>query len=66
MLGSATLSLVFVANGTFDAYFEEDIMLWDVAAGLALVAAAGGEIEVQAGSFKHAVTATATNGIFSI
>ncbi|SVE58668.1 uncharacterized protein METZ01_LOCUS511522, partial [marine metagenome] len=42
MFGSAALSLAFVACGKSDSYFEEDIAIWDVAAGLALVRAAGG------------------------
>jgi myo-inositol-1(or 4)-monophosphatase len=42
LLGSAALSLAYVACGRVDAYTEEDIMLWDVAAGVALVRAAGG------------------------
>jgi myo-inositol-1(or 4)-monophosphatase len=42
LLGSAGLSLAYVACGRCDAYFEEDIMIWDVAAGIALVKAAGG------------------------
>jgi myo-inositol-1(or 4)-monophosphatase len=42
MLGSAALSLAWVADGRLDAYYERDIMLWDVAAGAALVSAAGG------------------------
>lgn len=44
MIGSAALSLAFVAEGKVDAYYEKDIKIWDVAAGLALVKAAGGEI----------------------
>ena len=62
MIGSAVLSLAMVARGVFDAYYEEDIMIWDVAAGLALVAAAGGYVEVKAGNNPHSVTAKATNG----
>lgn len=42
MIGSAALSLAYVASGRFDAYFEESIWWWDVAAGLALLEAAGG------------------------
>ncbi|WP_020592885.1 inositol monophosphatase family protein [Kiloniella laminariae] len=42
MIGSAALSLAQVACGRADAYHEENIMFWDVAAGLALVSAAGG------------------------
>ena len=46
MLGSAALSLAYIAGGRLDIYCEEDIMLWDVAAGAALVAAAGGAIQL--------------------
>jgi myo-inositol-1(or 4)-monophosphatase len=42
LLGSAALSLAYVASGRIDAYFEDDIMYWDIAAGVALVKAAGG------------------------
>jgi myo-inositol-1(or 4)-monophosphatase len=44
LLGSAALSLAYVASGRADAYLEKDIMLWDVAGGLAIVKAAGGRI----------------------
>lgn len=44
-IGSASLSLAYVASGKADAYYENGIMLWDVAAGLALVEAAGGKTE---------------------
>lgn len=44
MLGSAALSLAYVAAGNVDVYYEKNIKIWDVAAGLALVKAAGGEI----------------------
>ena len=47
LLGSAALSLAYVASGRADAYHEEDIMLWDVAAGIALVNAAGGCTSVE-------------------
>jgi myo-inositol-1(or 4)-monophosphatase len=47
LLGSAALSLAYLACGRVDAYSEEGIMLWDVAAGLALVRAAGGWISVE-------------------
>jgi len=42
LLGSAALSLAYVACGRCDAYTEEDIMFWDAAAGIALVKSAGG------------------------
>ena len=37
LLGSAALSLAWVAIGRFDAYSEEEIYLWDIAGGLALI-----------------------------
>jgi myo-inositol-1(or 4)-monophosphatase len=42
MLGSAAISLLQVARGSADVYAEQNIMLWDVAAGLAIVEGAGG------------------------
>ena len=42
MFGSAVQSLLHVALGKVDCYFEKDIMIWDVAAGLLLVQEAGG------------------------
>lgn len=65
MIGSAALSLALVADGTFDAYLEEDIMRWDVAAGLALVLAAGGNVRLHPGRSPLSVHASASNGAFS-
>lgn len=47
MLGSAALMGCFVAEGKVDAYMEDEIMLWDVAASAAIVKAAGGTVEIQ-------------------
>ena len=41
-LGSAALMLAYVACGRCDAYAEDGIAIWDVAAGLAILTAAGG------------------------
>ena len=51
MLGTAALSMAWVAEGRLDAYFEKDIMIWDVAAGAALVRDAGGICIMRPG--KH-------------
>lgn len=45
LLGSAALSLAWLAQGRLDAYSEEDIYLWDIAAGLPIVLGAGGSAE---------------------
>jgi myo-inositol-1(or 4)-monophosphatase len=62
LLGSAALSLAYIAAGRGDAYFERDIRIWDVAAGLALVRAAGGAFVAAPSSVAHALTVYAHNG----
>jgi myo-inositol-1(or 4)-monophosphatase len=53
LLGSAALMSSFVGIGYFDIYVEDDIMLWDIAAGAAIIKAGGGEISYKPnGSFK--------------
>ncbi len=47
MLGSAALDIAYVACGRLDAYIEHSISLWDIAAGLLLVPAAGGKVNLQ-------------------
>ena len=47
MLGSAALMMTYVAAGRVDAYAEDDIMYWDIAAGAALVEAAGGWVQMR-------------------
>lgn len=47
MFGAAAVSGVFVASGKVDAYFEEEIMLWDVAGATAITKAAGGACELE-------------------
>lgn len=42
--GAAALDLAFVADGTFDGYWEQNLKAWDVAAGLVLLAEAGGTV----------------------
>ena len=43
-LGSAALDLAYVACGRFDGYYEYNLSPWDVAAGVLLVAEAGGRV----------------------
>lgn len=67
MLGTAALSLAYVACGRVDAYWEEGIKLWDVGAGLALVRAAGGWITctpAASGGFARDVRAAADARLF--
>jgi myo-inositol-1(or 4)-monophosphatase len=48
MIGSAATALAYVAAGRAEAYRESGSMIWDVAAGCALVKAAGGEYRIGA------------------
>mgnify|MGYP001464171118 FL=1 len=42
--GCASLDLAYVASGRYDGYFQNNLNLWDVAAGIILVKEAGGII----------------------
>lgn len=42
--GSAALDLCLVADGTYDGYWEKKVRPWDIAAGAAIVLAAGGRV----------------------
>ncbi len=42
--GCAALDLAYVAAGRYDGYFQKDLNLWDIAAGIILVEEAGGVI----------------------
>jgi myo-inositol-1(or 4)-monophosphatase len=65
LLGSAALSLAYVACGRSDVYYEKDIMLWDVAAGIAIVAGAGGKADYKEGAKKYSLHVYASNGLLS-
>ena len=40
--GCAALNLAYVASGRYDGYFQHNLKLWDIAAGIILVEEAGG------------------------
>ena len=46
MIGSAAMAAVYVAAGKAERYQEKGIFLWDIAAGAAIVIAAGGKISI--------------------
>ena len=61
LLGSAALSLAYVACGRVDVYMENDIKIWDVAAGIALVKAAGGMVKYTPTGKKNIYRIKASN-----
>ncbi len=44
MMGSAALALAYISCGRLDAYIEEQISIWDIAAGQLLVERGGGKV----------------------
>ena len=62
--GSASIDLCFVADGTYDGYWERSLHAWDLVAGAAIVQAAGGTVTSLDGSEArlHTGNIVATNG----
>ena len=61
MIGSAAMASVYVASGKAEAYKENGIFLWDIAAGAAIVEAAGGKISISNLQTDFRVDANFTN-----
>jgi len=61
-MGSAALDLAYVAAGRLDAYIEQGVSIWDVAAGALLVEEAGGQVRITAGDPKGKLHLVASNG----
>jgi myo-inositol-1(or 4)-monophosphatase len=63
--GSAALDLCLVADGTYDGYWENKLKVWDVAAGTAIVVAAGGRVTNYVGDHADVSVGQiiATNGL---
>ncbi len=67
LLGSAALSLAYVACGRADAYMEKGIRIWDVAGGLAILAASGGRFDIKpAGKSVNSYQVVARNSFLKI
>jgi myo-inositol-1(or 4)-monophosphatase len=49
-LGSASIDLAYVACGRFDLFFEYDLKIWDIAAGMLIVREAGGRFSDFSGN----------------
>lgn len=63
MIGSAACALANVAAGRADRYREMGAMLWDVAAGCALVEAAGGRVAIDGAALDKPLVVEADNGV---
>ena len=61
MIGSAAMASVYVASGKADLYTEKTTYLWDVAAGAAIVNAAGGRAIISNKNDKFQVDVSFSN-----
>jgi len=61
-MGSAALDLAYVASGRLDAYIEQGVSIWDVAAGALLVEEAGGQVRISPGEPEGKIHLVASNG----
>jgi myo-inositol-1(or 4)-monophosphatase len=63
IMGSAALALTYVATGRLDAYLEEGVRLWDIAAGGLILECAGGEFYHVPIPGNHTYHVIANNGL---
>src|SRR5881409_1859580 len=67
LLGSAALDMAYVACGRLDAYIEQGISLWDIAAGWLLVENAGGTVDLRPrADMKDKYSIVASNGLIDL
>jgi myo-inositol-1(or 4)-monophosphatase len=67
VLGSAALDMAYVACGRFDAYIEQGISLWDIAAGKILIETAGGSVDLRPrADMKDKYSIVAFNGVIDL
>ena len=62
MLGSAAMASAFIASGKADVYKEKNSYIWDVAAGAAIVKAAGGYVSLTNQNESFQVDVFFSNG----
>ena len=64
--GSAALDLAYVGSGRFDGYFQNNLNLWDIAAGSLIVKEAGGTInDIDYSKIENINVRASSNNIFS-
>lgn len=66
MLGTAALSLTWVALGRFDGYEEDGISWYDVAGGLALIAGAGGSVSVVGDAIEQPLRVSGRSAAYAL
>ena len=67
LMGSAALDMAYVACGRLDAYIEQGVSLWDIAAGWILIETAGGTVELRPRTdMKDKFSVVASNGVINL
>ena len=62
--GSAALDMAYVASGRYDGYFQKNVCLWDIAAGIIIVKEAGGVINhINLSEYKELKVIASSNNI---
>lgn len=62
-MGAASLDLAYVAAGRYDGYWEANVQVWDIAAGIAIVQEAGGNVTDFSGRSIIRTQANSQNSI---
>ena len=64
-LGSAAVDMAYVGAGRFDGYFQNDLNIWDVAAGIIIVKEAGGEVnDLNLSQIENVKIIASSNAIY--
>src|ERR1043166_7552116 len=67
LMGSAALDMAYVSCGRLDAYIEQGISLWDVAAGWILIETGGGAVDLRPRTdMKDKYSIVASNGVLDL
>lgn len=67
LMGSAALDMAYVACGRIDAYIEQSVSLWDIAAGILLIESAGGSVKMETRpDMPDKFSVVATNGLLPL
>jgi myo-inositol-1(or 4)-monophosphatase len=64
-LGSAALDMAYVGAGRLDGYFQNDLHIWDIAAGIIIVKEAGGKVnDLNLSQIENVKIRASSNAIY--
>ena len=62
--GSAALDMAYVASGRYDGYFQDNLNIWDIAAGIIIIEEAGGILnKIDLSNYKNIKVIASSNDI---